>query len=257
MRTIQLLVLLLLVFTFNSSIHTVYAANVPERSGAVTDPAGLFTVEQVKQLRETLQDQSFELVVVTAKGLDEEAIQQFGNDVYNTWKLGANQLLLVVTDKPGTAQLVYDNEQMAKAVSRTDAGNAQGIIDLQYKPLAAKGSMIEGIKSVSNYVNGLNVPVTKEPSPQPVPSGVGVTPPVQPSASEGAPGSVTPVPPKGETPTAPVASSPSGHVGGTGASDGANPNSSWTASIVTIIVSILIVIGGIVYMIMMKRSRRT
>ncbi|WP_240415580.1 TPM domain-containing protein [Paenibacillus periandrae] len=254
MRTIQLLVLLLLVFIFNSSIQTVYAVNVPERSGAVTDPAGLFTVEQVKQLRETLQDQSFELVVVTAKGLDEEAIQQFGNDVYNTWKLGANQLLLVVTDKPGTAQLVYDNEQIAKAVSSTDAGNAQGIIDLQYKPMAAKGSMIEGIKSVSSYVNGLNVPVTKEPSPQPVPSGVGVTPPVQPSASEGASGSGKPVPPKGETPTAPVTSSPSG-VGGTGAANVANPNSSWTASIVTIIVSILIVIGAVVYM--MKRSRRT
>ncbi|SFL94918.1 Uncharacterized membrane protein YgcG, contains a TPM-fold domain [Paenibacillus sp. 1_12] len=256
MRTIQLLVMLLFVFFFNSPIHEVYAANVPERSGVVTDAAGLFTADQVTQLRQALQGQSFELVVVTARGLDEETIQQFGNDVYNTWKLGANQLLLVVTDKPGTIQLVYDNEQVAKAVSGSEEGNAQGVIASHYSPLAAKGRIAEGIEAVSSYVNGLNVPVTK-PSPQTIPNGAGTTP-IQPSAPGGAVGSVTPTVPKVETPTAtmPGSSSPQDHSSGTGAVEGTGTQSSSSSAMTFAIVGIVLLLVICVVVYMLRRSRR-
>ncbi|NHN32072.1 TPM domain-containing protein [Paenibacillus agricola] len=205
MRKWQPLVWILCVLFFSSSIYA-YAATVPERTGTVTDPAGLFTAAQAKQLEEGLKASSYELVVLTARGFNEEAIQQLGNEAYNTWKLKGHQLLLLVAADPSSVQLVYDNEQVAEAVSRSEAGNNQGIIDLNYKPLAASGNPVEGIIAVSNYMNALKVPLAAAPPTPSSPSGATTAPivPAIPPVAGEAPTPPLPVAPLVPAPTVPM-----------------------------------------------------
>jgi hypothetical protein len=175
MRKWQRFILMLFVLLFSSSLY-VYAASIPERTGAVNDPAGLFTASQAEQLEGGLKGSNYELVVLTARGIEEETIQQFGNDAYTAWKLKNHQLLLLVTADPSSVHLVYDNEQIAEAVSRSEVSNNQGIIDLNYKPLAATGSPVEGIIAVSNYINALKVPLKVAPTVPTNPTGSITTP---------------------------------------------------------------------------------
>jgi hypothetical protein len=257
MRKWQLLVLMLFVLFFSSSIYA-YAAAVPERAGVVTDPAGLFTVSQAKQLEDGLKGSGYELAVLTARGLNEEAVQQLGNDAYNTWKLGSHQLLLLVTADPSSVHLVYDNEQVAEAVSRSEASNNQGIIDLNYKPLAATGSPVEGIIAVSNYVNALKVPLPTAPGVPTNPTGsITVPTPTVPTAPPTAGESPTPtaplVPPApiggAQIPTAPPSSEGTAPAETNGTYDGYNPLSA--ATLFTIAGIILL---GFIALFIVRRS---
>jgi hypothetical protein len=262
MRIWRLLVLLLSVLFFSSFIYAyAYAASIPERAGMVTDAAGLFTAAQAKQLGESLQGRSYEMVVVTAKGLNESAVQQFGNDAYNAWKLGRNQLLLVVTAEPDSAHLVYDNEQVANAVSQSEAGNTKGVIDLNYTPLAAKGNRAAGIVAVSNYVNALQVPLPTGPTAPSSPTGavgaienptptVPTVPPV-----DGAAGSATPKAPAptGETPI-PTASTGSANADGTAPMTTTTRDDAYPLSQMTIIMIAPIILLVFIGLFMVRRS---
>jgi hypothetical protein len=163
MKRPQLLLIALLMLLFCSPI---YAAAVPDRTGNVTDPAGVFTATQAKQIGDGLKGRNYEVFLLTARGLTESAAEQLGNDAYSAWKLSPKQLVLVVTAEPDSVHIVYDNEELAKAVSNSEAGNAKGLIDLNYVPLASKGKAAEGVIAVSNYVNSLPVAAQSGPAGQ-------------------------------------------------------------------------------------------
>jgi hypothetical protein len=213
MKKLQLLLITLLLLMFGSPL---YAAAVPNNAGRVTDAAGLFNSSQVKQIEDGLKGKGFEIFVLTARGLSESAAEQLGSDAYSSWKLGPKQLVMVVAAEPGSVHIVYDNEELAKSVSRTEAGNTKGILDLHYAPAAGKGNAADGIVAVSNYVNSLQVSAPTGPTgqaPVPAPSGAPV------GAIEG-----VPVPPSPGTPSAGSngAAAP-GAAGGAAGAPGAAP----------------------------------
>jgi hypothetical protein len=259
MRKWQSVLLMLFMLFFSFSIYA-YAAPVSERTGVVTDPSGLFTASQIKQLEDGLKGASYELVVLTAHGLNEEAIQQLGDNAYNTWKLGSHQLLLLITTDPSSVHLVYDNEQIAEAVSRSEASNSQGIIDFNYKPLAAAGSPVEGIIAVSNYVNALKVPLKAAPAVPTSPSGSITAPapnvPAAPPAAgdwptpTGPSAPAVPTAPTGDAqiPNSPPSSEGTAHAGTNGIYDGYNPLSA--ATLLTIAGIILV---GLITLFIVRR----
>jgi uncharacterized membrane protein YgcG len=145
------LITILLLFTCSP----LYAAVVPDRTSYVTDPIGLFSTSQKKQIEEGVKGRDYEVVVLTAKGLNESAGEKLANDAYTNWKLDANKLIVVVTVEPNFVHLVYENQALEGMVSQSNARNAKGIVDRSFVPLASQGKIAEGVIAISNYVNGL------------------------------------------------------------------------------------------------------
>ncbi|MGX4588219.1 TPM domain-containing protein [Paenibacillus chitinolyticus] len=145
------LALLLIVLTCTA----VFAAAVPRNNGIVTDPVGLLTQTQARQVENGLKNKDYEVFVLTAKGLTEREGERLANEAYDQWGLNRNQLMLVITTQPNFVHLVYENEQLAAAVSRSKAKDAKGIVDLKFVPAAGEGKIGEGILAVSGYVNSL------------------------------------------------------------------------------------------------------
>ncbi|MFE6794878.1 TPM domain-containing protein [Paenibacillus chitinolyticus] len=153
MKTIRVIGLALLLIFLTCT--TVFAAVVPRNDGIVTDPVGLLTQTQVRQVESGLKNKDYEVFVLTAKGLTEREGERLANEAYDQWGLNRNQLMLVITTQPNFVHLVYENEQLAAAVSRSKAKDAKGIVDLKFVPAAGEGKIGEGILAVSGYVNSL------------------------------------------------------------------------------------------------------
>ncbi|MFC9777066.1 TPM domain-containing protein [Paenibacillus chitinolyticus] len=153
MKTIRVIGLALLLIFLTCT--TVFAAAVPRNDGIVTDPVGLLTQTQARQVESGLKNKDYEVFVLTAKGLNEREGERLANEAYDQWGLNRNQLMLVITTQPNFVHLVYENEQLAAAVSRSKAKDAKGIVDLKFVPAAGEGKIGEGILAVSGYVNSL------------------------------------------------------------------------------------------------------
>ncbi|MFS0840961.1 TPM domain-containing protein [Paenibacillus sp. 1P03SA] len=133
----------------------VFAAAVPRKDGIVTDPVGLLTQSEIRQVESGLKNRDYEVFVLTAKGLSESEGERLANEAYDQWGLNRNQLMLVITTQPNYVHLVYENEQLAAAVARSKAKNAKGIVDLKFVPAAGEGRIGGGILAVSGYVNSI------------------------------------------------------------------------------------------------------
>ncbi|WP_405081186.1 TPM domain-containing protein [Paenibacillus chitinolyticus] len=153
MKRIRVIGLALLLIFLTCS--AVFAAAVPRNNGIVTDPVGLLTQTQARQVESGLKNKDYEVFVLTAKGLTEREGERLANEAYDQWGLNRNQLMLVITTQPNFVHLVYENEQLAAAVSRSKAKDAKGIVDLKFVPAAGEGKIGEGILAVSGYVNSL------------------------------------------------------------------------------------------------------
>jgi len=139
------------------------AASLPERTGSITDSAGLFTSEEQERIAAGLADQKYELLLLTASGLDEQEGERLANQAYDTWKLGPNQMMLVVTVNPNHVHLVFENQQLADLVSRSEAGDVKGVLDLQFVPHARDGNVADGVVAVSDFMNSLSTAASSPP----------------------------------------------------------------------------------------------
>lgn len=164
MRSLRLFFVIVLLFL---SAATVHATALPEQTGVVTDPIGLFDTSEAEQIAKSVQNQKIELFLLTASGLEEKEGEQLANDAYDQWKLGKDQVMLVVTVNPNFVHLVFDNQSLASLVSQSDASNAKGVIDRTFVPLAKQGKIAEGVIAVSRYLNELQAPAPKEQTPTP------------------------------------------------------------------------------------------
>lgn len=166
-KTIALILIILLMMSTVAS-----ANNVPEQTGIVTDPIDLFSSSERTAISDRLADQEYELIVLTATGLEEAEGEQYAWNAYERWNLSANQLLLLVTVEPNYVHLVFDNVELKNKLANSPARDPKGIIDQSFIPLAIEGRVADGVMAVSDMVNSIKV-VEQPPSN---PSG-GVTTP--------------------------------------------------------------------------------
>lgn len=138
-----------------------FAAEVPARSGVVTDPIGLFTTEEIREIEAGVSGREYELIVLTSSGLSERDGEQLAHDAYDEWSLTTNELMLVITVDPNYVHLVYDSAVLSERVAKTDARDAKGIIDQTFVPLAVDGRVSEGVIAISDFVHAL--PALTEP----------------------------------------------------------------------------------------------
>lgn len=135
----------------------VSAANLPKQTGVVTDPIDLFSSGEQTTISDRLGNQDYEVMVLTASGLEEAEGEQFAWEAYDGWNLKANQLLLLVTVEPNYVHLVFDNVELKNKVANSTARDAKGVIDQSFIPLAIEGRVADGVIAVSDMVNSLKV----------------------------------------------------------------------------------------------------
>ncbi len=155
--------LLLLVFLVVHSL--VYARELPEQTGIVTDPIGLFSKDEIALIEENFANQPYEVIVLTASGLEEEEGIQLANQAFDSWQLAKNQLMLVITIDPNTVHLVLDNIELKNKVSQSTARDAKGIIEQSFVPLAMDGRIAEGVIAVGELVNKIAVAIEQPSQP--------------------------------------------------------------------------------------------
>lgn len=121
------------------------SASSPQRSGIVTDEAGLFTDSQIRQLENELSGGKYTVYVLTESGLSEGEAARLSAQTYDAWGLGSNELLLFIVTDPNMVYLELKNSSL---------GNAQRIIDRAFVPAAQDDGPAAGALAVGEYVNG-------------------------------------------------------------------------------------------------------
>ncbi|MFK7692808.1 hypothetical protein ACI5FR_08455, partial [Paenibacillus sp. HJGM_3] len=161
MKKWRLPVLLAFLFLFGS---TVQAAVAPKPGGYLLDSADLFAQDDAKKIEAGVAGRKYELFVSTAVSLSEAEGEQLANDTYDAWHLAGNQMMLVITVKPNFVHLVYENAELDKLVSATDARNTKGILDVAFVPKAKGGDVAAAVLAVSDFVNSLAPSASATPS---------------------------------------------------------------------------------------------
>ncbi|MCK5223807.1 TPM domain-containing protein [Candidatus Calescamantes bacterium] len=97
------------IFLLVSMILTIgiFAGDIPQYIGFVTDNASLFTPREISSLAKALveleSETGIEFAVLTVESLNEEDIDTFRHDVFNSWGIGKkgtdNGLLLVISEQ--------------------------------------------------------------------------------------------------------------------------------------------------------------
>lgn len=164
------------------SITSTYAANLPEHTGIVSDPIGLFSDSEIQRIEENLINKDYEVIVLTATGLEEAEGERLAQEAYDNWQLSANQLMLVVTIDPNYVHLVFDNVELKNKVAASSARDAKGIIDQSFVPLAIEGRVADGVIAVSELVNSINPVVPQSTSNASSGTPVPIPPSQQPNA---------------------------------------------------------------------------
>ncbi|OWR27060.1 hypothetical protein CDO73_22665 [Saccharibacillus sp. O23] len=121
-------------------------AAAAQRSGIVTDEAGLFTSAQVKRLENELDGGTYRVYVLTESGLSDGEAARLSKQTYDSWNLGKNELLLLIVTDPNSAHLELNNQAL---------GSAQRILDRAFVPAAGEDGPAAGALAVGEYVNGI------------------------------------------------------------------------------------------------------
>ncbi|MEJ8302516.1 septation ring formation regulator EzrA [Saccharibacillus sacchari] len=140
-KVLPALIFVLLILTPILSV----SASSPQRSGIVTDEAGLFTDSQIRQLENELSGGKYTVYVLTESGLSESEAARLSAQTYDAWGLGSNELLLFIVTDPNLVYLELKNPAL---------GSAQRIIDRAFVPAAQDDGPAAGALALGEYVNG-------------------------------------------------------------------------------------------------------
>ncbi|NGZ75529.1 TPM domain-containing protein [Saccharibacillus alkalitolerans] len=116
----------------------------PRMSGMVTDEGGLFTSSQIDRMERVLSGGKYKVYVLTERGLSENEASRLSAQTYEDWRLGSDEMLLLIVTDPNSVQLELNNSAL---------GDAQTIIDRAFVPAASNGDPAAGALAVAKYVN--------------------------------------------------------------------------------------------------------
>ncbi|WP_442602638.1 TPM domain-containing protein [Paenibacillus sp. KN14-4R] len=199
MRGIRLVIFILLLSMFTSMAH---AADFPAKgSNFIHDTAGMIPSELVKELEKAAGASApYTFHILTVESLGSVEAEVYAKQVYDTWSLRADDILILLSKMDRRIQLYFLNVPLQKkfdALPEDYAGSDYAtrssidrLIGKNFTPLAKEGDFGTGLMNLITATNTLTKPVAEtSTSSQPV---------VEPSASP-KPDIETNVVPKTET----------------------------------------------------------
>jgi uncharacterized protein len=143
---------LLLLFVLLAISPAAFAFTAPERTGWVTDEAGILDSDTAAALAATLSDlqrkTGDEVVVVTLKSLQGASIETWGNVLGESWSIGRSN-----GHDTGALLIVAPNDRKVRIAVGYGLGNrisdaiADAIITDHILPYFRQGDFVQGVKS--------------------------------------------------------------------------------------------------------------
>lgn len=105
-------VIILSIFITAFMSIVVVGATVPERNGNIQDNAKLFPDEKIKEINLAANQQYNSMIsfnILTIKSLDGENSEDFAKEVYNSWNLDENEVLIVLSKEERRIEVNFKN----------------------------------------------------------------------------------------------------------------------------------------------------
>lgn len=164
------------VWLFLLAVSPLYAASIPSNLGFVQDRAGYFTDQEKKDLRQEAADDTLQFYVLTIAELDGAASADYATDVYNSWGLHTNDVLIVIADKEHRVEINFYNPALQEKIDALPAdfdgdGDASEeklteIADKYFIPDAKAGNFAEAVHSLMEGMRD----IAPEPAATPAPT---------------------------------------------------------------------------------------
>ncbi|OKP76790.1 hypothetical protein A3842_17420 [Paenibacillus sp. P3E] len=134
----------------------VYAAGIPAQEGMVTDKAGLLTNQEAADIAAIAAGDLYTIRVLTVDSLDGAEASAYATDVYDSWALTPQDVLLLISAQDQQVELNFLNPGLQKEINTWSqahggaAGTAaiQRILDTYFIPYVREGDFAGGIRSM-------------------------------------------------------------------------------------------------------------
>ncbi|WP_245625161.1 TPM domain-containing protein [Paenibacillus stellifer] len=139
------------------------AAAIPERTGIVTDRAGMLTSGEASELAREAESGNYRLYVLTIDSLNGESSATYAADVYDAWRLSGRDILLLLSSSDQQAELSFINPQLQSALDSWSSSSGAGtgsaavkqVIDTYFIPHAKSGDFAGGIKALAGALDDI------------------------------------------------------------------------------------------------------
>ncbi|KAA9000958.1 hypothetical protein F4V43_14005 [Paenibacillus spiritus] len=148
--------LLLSTLLFLLGVPAASAAAIPSPGGAVVDQAGLLGSGQADAVAKQAEQGPYAFRILILPSLDGESSEQYAYDVYESWGLAENELLLLIGSEDRTVDLHFMNPGLQAALNAWSANQGGGsgseaikqLLDTYFIPYAKEGDFGKAILSV-------------------------------------------------------------------------------------------------------------
>lgn len=144
-HTVRLMTMLLLLFMIMPSIT--HADPIPPKDGLMQDLAGMMSKEDWPRVEAAAKGTLYTFYVLSIESLEGEDPSTFATDVYNSWKLTTDDVLLLLSKQDRIVEMNFNNRSLQDKIDALpDDYNGDG--DIQSK--------------LSEFVDRLFIPNAKE-----------------------------------------------------------------------------------------------
>ncbi|MED0673580.1 TPM domain-containing protein [Aneurinibacillus aneurinilyticus] len=132
----------------------------------VQDTAKMFPKEIIPQIEKAAKGEPYTFYVLTVNSLDGKEPSDYATKVYNEWKLGADDILLLISKQERRVEMNFNNAVLQEKLNALpDDMNADGttnsklseFVDTHFIPEAKKGDFVKASMELMKATNALKL----------------------------------------------------------------------------------------------------
>ncbi|OMD46424.1 hypothetical protein BSK56_16445 [Paenibacillus borealis] len=135
---------------------SIYAAAIPAQQGLVTDEAGLLSTQEAATVAAIAEGDRYTIRVLTVDSLDGAEPGAYATDVYDSWGLTPQDVLLLISAGDQRVELNFKNPGLQGYINSwsqaqggaLDTAAITGLLDTYFNPYAREGDFAGGIRSM-------------------------------------------------------------------------------------------------------------
>lgn len=153
---------------------TTLAAGIPSKQGLVRDTAGLFDTSQQQYLNKIAKGDQIRVFVLTVPSLDGRNPTEYANKTYDTWNLGPDDVLLLISSGDRSVEFNFNNPALQRSIDEWSRNKGNGtnslaitaLLDAYFIPHAKEGSFSKASASMIHQVHRMAASFSSEVSAQ-------------------------------------------------------------------------------------------
>ncbi|MEK5234438.1 TPM domain-containing protein [Paenibacillus sp. FSL L8-0470] len=135
---------------------SIYAAAIPAQQGLIIDEAGLLTKQETAAIAAIAEGDRYTIRVLTVDSLDGAEPGTYATEVYDSWGLTPQDVLLLISAGDQRVELNFNNPGLQDSINSwsqakggaLDTAALTGLLDTYFNPYAREGDFAGGIRSM-------------------------------------------------------------------------------------------------------------